>query len=179
MKKFKFPSINECYEIMSDIMPKHIIEHSEQVMKVAVKIIQNLRNNVNLNKDIIIASCLLHDIYKARSLQTGERHDEKGAEYIRKLGYRKIASIIKEHVNLNFDPAGKLLEKEIVFYADKRVMHTSIVSVEKRIEDVLMRYGKTNRKKREILKTKKLIMEVEKKISSFMTTDINKAIEGR
>jgi uncharacterized protein len=177
MRYNRIPSINECYEIMQNRMLPHIKEHSEQVMKVALAIIDNLKPGVLVNKDLVIAASLLHDITKTRSLSTKEHHDITGGQLLMEFGYQDVAEIIEEHVelkqyNLNED----LKEKEIVFYADKRVTHNKIVGVEERISDLLIRYGKTETIRQHILKNKVSILEIEKKINSMMIKDINEVI---
>ncbi|MBN2403765.1 MAG: HDIG domain-containing protein [Spirochaetes bacterium] len=175
----KVPSINECYEIMKDRMLPHIKEHSEQVMLVAMAIINNLKPDVVINRDLVIAGSLLHDITKTRSLTTKEHHDTTGAILLRELGYSNVADIIEEHVELKqYDFNDELKEKEIVFYADKRVTHNKIVAVEERVSDLLTRYGKTENIRQHILKNKKSILEIEKKINNYILKDINDVISS-
>ena len=176
----KTPSIQECYEIISSCkMLPNIIKHSEQVMRVALTIYNSIKSGIQLNKELIIAASLLHDIKKTESLSTKEPHDIKGGEFLRKLGYEELAVIIEEHVIIkDFDSYGSLLEKEIVFYADKRVMHDKIVSVEKRITDIIARYGKTRKRINKIMKNKKIILKVENKIKKHLKINIEDAINS-
>ena len=171
----KTPTVEHCYQIIAGCkMLPNIIKHSEQVMRVALSIYDNLKPGIRLNRDLIAAASLLHDIKKTESLNTKEPHDIKGADFIRELGYSALAEIIAEHVILNnFYPDGSILEKEIVFYADKRVMHDRIVSVKKRIKDILIRYGDTEERRNKILKNKELILQVEKKINRNLTNNID------
>jgi len=177
MTSDKIPSIEECYKLMNrfDMLP-NIKAHSEKVMTVSMSIFNNLKDQGDINKNLIIAASLLHDITKTRAIKTktGEQHDKTGGELLRGLGFVRIAKIVENHVHINnFHPDSELNEIEIVCYADKRVMHTEIVSVEKRIADIVIRYGKTPEKKEKILANKVFIYELEKKISSFMKIDIN------
>ncbi len=174
------PSIDECYEIMKGRMPRHIIEHSEQVMRVALCIIDNLKPGIILNKNLVIAASLLHDITKNKSLTTKEHHDVTGGIYIRNLGYNKVADIIEEHVELKkYELNNDLEEKEIVYYADKRVMHNKIVTVEERISDLIIRYGKTEAISQHILKSKVSIINIGNKINYYSKKDINEIISGQ
>jgi uncharacterized protein len=168
-----YPTINFCYELLNKYSVPHIIEHSEQVMHVALLIYDNLKNR-ELDKNLIKTGSLLHDISKYNSITTNERHDITGSHLIKSLGYDKIAEIIEEHVKLNsFNPSGPLLEKEIVFYADKRVTHNKIVSLDERINDLLIRYGKTTENRKQILENKDLILKVEIKINNSLKKNIN------
>lgn len=160
-------------------MLPNIKMHSIQVMRVAEVIVNNLKEGVAINKDLVIAASLLHDITKTKALETHERHDVSGAELLGYLGFHEIAEIVRQHVILeNFDPDKKLDEREIVYYADKRVMHDIIVSIEDRVQDLIIRYGKTPEIRNQILKNRGLVLKVEKKISNNMKTDINTAINN-
>ncbi len=170
----RIPTIEECITLMKKHMLPNIFEHSKQVMNVAKTIIDNLKNEITLNRPLIIAASLLHDITKATSLKTKEPHDITGGQFSRKLGFHKVADIIEEHVVLiNFKPEGELLEKEIVYYADKRVMHDKIVTVKERMDDIKLRYGKTPEICEMINYNTALIMKVEKKINNFIVSDID------
>ena len=54
----------------------------------------------------------------------------------------ELADIVAEHVVLkNGAPRIEITEKEIVYYADKRILHDKIVSIDRRLEYILERYG--------------------------------------
>jgi uncharacterized protein len=180
MKNNKIPSIDECYKIMEErMMLPNIKKHSLQVMKVAAAITDHLRIGVSINKGLVLAASLLHDITKTRSLNTREHHDKTGGDLLREMGYDNIADIVEEHVELKrYDVNEDLNEKEIVFYSDKRVTHDRIVTVEERVSDLLIRYGKTEEIRQHIINNKKSILEIEKKINNFMIRDINEVISA-
>ena len=169
------PSIDECHALMARYaMLPNIVEHSRQVMRVSLVILENLENAAAMNRNLVIAAALLHDITKTRSLSTKERHDTSGGELLRKLGFPAIAEIVEQHVILsNFDCQGSPEEREVVYYADKRVMHDRIVTVEERIHDLLQRYGTTEEVRRRIQQNGRMVLAVENKISRFMTRDIH------
>lgn len=176
--KISIPSIEECYNLMNQYkMLPNIKEHSIQVMNVSTAIIDNLKHDVKINKKLVIAAALLHDITKTRSLQTKEHHDITGKELLNELGFHKVGQIISEHVTINnFNQNDALHEKEIIFYADKRVMHDQIVSIDERIADLIVRYGQKEENKIKILNSKKLITGVENKIKKFLNNDLEEII---
>ena len=141
--KDRIPSQEECYELMAKYcMLPNIIEHSLQVMRVSLVITDNLKDGVYVNRNMVIAAALLHDITKTRSLETRERHDQSGGELLQELGFASVGEIVKQHVILlDFNPQERLEEREIINYADKRVMHDKIVSLAERVEDLIKRYG--------------------------------------
>ena len=175
----RIPSREECDELMvQHAMRPNIIEHSIQVMHVSLAITDNLKNGVAVSRDLVIAGALLHDITKTRSLETNKRHDLSGGELLREIGFTSIAEIVEQHIVFqNLNPQGKLEEREIIYYADKRVMHDRIVTIDERVHDLLQRYGNGEEIRSLILQNKNLILAVESKIVSFMKIDINRAIE--
>jgi putative nucleotidyltransferase with HDIG domain len=172
------PSMELCRKLMKENMLPNIYGHSVQVMNVAKMITSNLKNSCGLNIELIIAASLLHDISKTKSLTTKEFHDAEGGRFLRALGYGSVAEIVEEHVFLkNFDPEDRLNEKEIVYYADKRVMHEKIVSIKERMEDIILRYGNTPEKIALIRNNTALIQEVEMKINRHSSSDITQLFE--
>ena len=176
----KIPDTAECYRLMRRYsMLPNIIEHSEQVMRVSLAVVDGLRPGTGISRELVLAAALLHDITKTRALTTGEPHDRSGAELLTELGLPEIAAIVGEHVFIaGFDPDGPLAEKEIVYYADKRVMHSTIVSVDERVKDLIERYGDSDERISLIIENKKLLLAVESKIVRFMDTDLQRAIDG-
>ncbi|MDQ5985466.1 MAG: hypothetical protein CSYNP_01176 [Syntrophus sp. SKADARSKE-3] len=160
-------------------MLPNIIDHSIQVMRVSLAIVDNLKSGITISRDLVVAAALLHDITKTRSLSSKERHEKSGGELLRDMGLTCIAEIVEQHVHLpDLDPLGKLEEREIVYYADKRVMHDRIVSIEERYQDLMQRYGIAEDIRTFIFQNQGLALTVENKINSFMVKDIHCAIQA-
>ena len=127
MQDIQIPSKEECMEILNkNKTPSNVIEHCKTVCKVAEDVTNRLiKKDVNVNKDIVIAAALLHDIGMAaseeeiksirdNSLSYGEidyqavltkyngNHLEATQEYIRKVHSIRSAEYIrrelKEHL---------------------------------------------------------------------------------
>jgi len=175
----RIPSREECDALMvQHSMRPNIVRHSIQVMHVSLAITDNLKNGVAVNRDLVIAAALLHDITKTRSLKTNERHDISGGKILREMGFTNTAEIVEQHIVFqNFNPQGRLEEREIIYYADKRVNHDKIVTIEERVQYLIHRYGSTEEIKSRILQNKNLVLAVESKIAGFMNIDINRAVE--
>jgi uncharacterized protein len=176
----RIPTVEECYELMkSYAMLPNIVAHSQQVARVAAAIMDNLNDGTGIRREAVITACLLHDITKTRSLQTREHHDISGGRLLTELGFPAIGAMVEEHVILKgFQSGGNLLDKEIVFYADKRVMHDRIVTVEERMADLIIRYGTTEERFRSIKSNNKQVCQLEAKLSRFMTTDLQEILDG-
>jgi putative nucleotidyltransferase with HDIG domain len=174
----RIPSQEECDELMAKYcMLPNIIAHSRQVMRVSLVITDNLKNVVSINRHLVIAAALLHDITKTRSLETREPHDQSGGELLRELGFTRVGEIVEQHVILlDFNPQEKLEEREIINYADKRVMHDRIVSLSERMEDLIQRYGTNEKIKNLIRQRESNTYAIEKKIADSMSVDLDSAI---
>lgn len=140
----RIPTKEECFRLICEMeMMDHIVAHSLQVCRVAVFLTDRLAaRNIGLNRDMVQASALLHDITKTRSFETRENHAQTGDELLRDLGYPEVGWVVGQHVRLDayFSPGGPT-EAEIVNYADKRVLHDQVVSLEARMAYILEKYG--------------------------------------
>ncbi len=125
-------------------MMSHIATHSHQVCCVSTFLVDQLTlTGVSLNRKLVRAAALLHDITKTRSFETKENHALTGARFISDLGYPEVGFIVRQHVKLdNYFVSKNLSEVEIVNYADKRVLHDKIVSLKERMDYIVTKYGK-------------------------------------
>ena len=141
----QIPTLEQCYQLMCEMkMMDHIVRHSLQVCRVATFLTQNLKEqHYRLNFDLIRAASLLHDITKTRSFKTEENHALTGGQFLAERGYREVGDLVRQHVRLDAYPDPVTLgEAEIINYADKRVLHETIVGLDKRLEYILEKYGK-------------------------------------
>lgn len=141
------PGVSLCFELMEqyDMLP-NIREHSIMVARVAEIITSSLiRAGHALSLETVIAGALLHDIGKTACLDNDDDHAVIGSEICLAHDLERIADIVAEHVILkNFAPENGFGEKEIVYYADKRVNHNQVVSLQQRLAYILERYGLNN-----------------------------------
>lgn len=138
------PTRKQCFQIIHDMeMMDHIIDHSVMVGNVALCLGRALKENCpDLNIELTAAAALLHDITKTRSFATGELHSKTGGTLIKEMGYPEVGDIIRQHVILDHSgPDTPVSEEEIVNYADKRVLHDQVVSLDRRLEYIRVRYG--------------------------------------
>jgi uncharacterized protein len=146
------PTREQCLNLMEQYgMLANIRAHSLLVTGVAEVLLNGLMagntSGVALpEKELVQAGALLHDIAKTICLNQDCLHAQKGRDICLEHGYPAIGEIVCEHVLLNeFSPEryaqGIFYAKEIVYYADKRVCHDIIVSIEDRLAYILERYG--------------------------------------
>jgi len=138
------PTYNDCLALMAahGMLP-NIREHSFRVMQVADFLGQALAAaGFELHLPLISTGALLHDLGKAPCLGTAQNHARWGAGVLDSLGYPELAQVVLEHVRLAEelvkDPR-PLREAEVVNYADKRVLHTQVVSLADRFTDLKQR----------------------------------------
>ena len=140
----KIPSIKKCYQLQREMgMLDNIVVHCQQVCRVALTLVEHTNgSSSHLNKRLLVAASLLHDITKTRSFNTKEDHAQTGEKYLKDLGYPEVGRIVGQHVRLDeYNNNGPLNEAEIINYADKRVLHDQVVSLDRRMQYIVDRYG--------------------------------------
>jgi putative nucleotidyltransferase with HDIG domain len=138
------PSVEACFQLMERYrMLENIRAHSIIVATITGILARALCDTGDpLSVHRAVAGALMHDIGKTEALQSGEDHTAIGKRICLENELDEIADIVEEHVRLrSYDPDGKCAEKEIVFYADKRVNHDRVVTLDERLEYILDQYG--------------------------------------
>jgi putative nucleotidyltransferase with HDIG domain len=125
-------------------MLDNIRAHSIMVQKIATLLAMSLREvGENLRIQMITTGALMHDIGKSLCLHSKEDHAAKGLEICLENHLEEIAEIVGDHIRLkNFEKAAPISEGEVVYYADKRVNHDTIVSLNERLDYLLVQYGR-------------------------------------
>jgi putative nucleotidyltransferase with HDIG domain len=161
-----------CYQLIEEMgMLPHIVAHSEQVCRVALCLVENLQPPWanDLNKRLVRAAALLHDITKTRSFDTGEDHALTGKALLVDKRFPEVARIVGQHVRLDAFPRERRLdEAQIVNYADKRVLHDEVVPLERRMAYILERYGTAEDHRKRILHLWDVSRQLEKHLFSHI-----------
>jgi 5'-deoxynucleotidase YfbR-like HD superfamily hydrolase len=154
--------------------PDHIIEHCKKVAAVAQQIAKAyMKKGIDIDIESIRDACLLHDLLRIVDIEDknyeklcteaseediaiwneikakykGMDHPQAGYKFLMGLGEEKIALMVIKHrfeaiIDPNLQPFN--IEEKIVTYADKRIMHSTLVSLQKRFEDGARRYYAAN-----------------------------------
>ena len=144
-------------------MLDNIRAHSIMVARVAQVLFQQLADSSKTtpstlpSEDLVLAGALLHDIAKTPCLKNHCDHARHGRDICLELGYPEVAKVVREHVNItDFSmtryESGHFLATELVYYADKRVRHVEIVSIEERLEYILENYGNNDPQRYSLIK---------------------------
>lgn len=168
------PNREECLRLIRESgMLEHIIDHSLKVAEVALYLSKELnKRGQNIDLHLVEAAALLHDLTKTECLRTKEDHALTGSKLLQAMGFEKVGAVVREHIHLSkkVDPF-HVSEEEIVNYADKRVKHTEVVSLEERFEDLRARYGKNPVALKLLEDLKKSTLDIERKIFSILGFD--------
>jgi uncharacterized protein len=168
------PSEQECLALLEKYRtPDHIVLHSRKVWEVG-KIVGEglLRRNHPVDLSLLRASCLLHDIGKYPCILDGTKyHDIRGEQILEAEGLSAIAAIVVQHVLLRSDIDGPVKEEHIVFYADKRVVHDEVVSLEDRFLYLNQTYGKNPMAVERLMQMKQETQRLEKAIFILLDFD--------
>jgi uncharacterized protein len=169
------PTHSECLALMTEHgMLAHIREHSLLVTQVALHLGTSLGEaGFPLRLELIEAGALLHDLGKTPCLGTQLNHAEWGAEALRRAGFPEVAQVVREHVLLQPDGHDPrvIREAEVVNYADKRVLHTRVVTLAARFADLKERYGRTEEALGRISALERMAQQLEAKL--FARLSIN------
>jgi putative nucleotidyltransferase with HDIG domain len=165
------PSKNDCFRLMCETkMLENIVAHSLQVCRVGMSLVDHLRlEGVTLDGKLVQAATLLHDITKTRSFETAENHAQTGGQFLTDLGYVEVGNLVRQHVRLDdYSENRGLSEALIINYADKRVLHDRIVSLDDRMNYILDRYGKNPELQKRIQLLRGKTKDLEKNIFSYL-----------
>jgi uncharacterized protein len=151
-------------------MLENIVAHSIQVCRVGKCLVDHLKfQGSQLNGQLVQAAALLHDITKTRSFETKENHALTGGQVLADFGYPQTANLVRQHVRLDDYPEHRILsEAVIVNYADKRVLHDRIVSLDERMSYIQERYGSRPEHRHRILLLWQKTAVLEKQIFNFL-----------
>lgn len=141
------PSDRDCFSYWDKYsLYPNIRKHCLLVTELATDIAQKAsKKDWPINIQAIRAAALLHDLAKPYCLEYGGNHCQLGAAWVMQLTLNTaIAQGIIHHLYWpgKLDLVQHFLPL-IVIYADKRVKHDKIVSVQQRFDDLFNRYGKS------------------------------------
>lgn len=163
------PDEKTCYFLLEKHnTPDHIIRHCEMVWKVGRIVGEALLANntdIQIDMDLLKASCLLHDIGKYPCILDGTHyHDQRGEQMLQAEGLPEVGKIVARHVILGDRDQDPVREKHVLFYADKRVVHDKLVTLDDRFEYLFETYAKTPKSKEMLQAMKESTMVLERKI---------------
>ena len=104
--------------------PAPVVSHCRAVAEEAMSLADRAAGRVFLDRELLLASALLHDIVRDQP-----NHAECGARWVKALGYPEVAEVIAQHHDL---PSAELNEAAILYLADKYRQGTERVTLDQR-----------------------------------------------
>lgn len=123
------PGEDRCREVLREHgASAATVAHSEAVAAVGAALANALdERGQHLCLPLVVAGALLHDVARARP-----RHAEAGGRLLDELGYRRLAPLVRRHMDVGPAAGADIGETEVVYLADKLVLGDRIVTVEER-----------------------------------------------
>ncbi len=139
------PSDEQCFEIWERYqMLPNIRKHSLLVARISSFLAQRARDRGwPVMVQAVRAAALLHDLGKTYSIRFGGNHCQLGAAMVMsETGNPALGQAVIHHICWpgHVDLSRHFLPLSII-YADKRVKHDQLVSLEERFADLFERYG--------------------------------------
>ena len=167
MKKYALPTRKQCFDILKEHrVPSHIVRHSVAAAKLAVFLAERLKEKgIAVDVNLVDRACLLHDVLRMCDLNDYSRFEHSAAHKTKweslKAKYKglchenaaaallcdkypQLAQVIRKHrytAIARQKDKPRTWEEKLVYYADKRVMHDSIVPLKQRLEEAHKRYA--------------------------------------
>jgi putative nucleotidyltransferase with HDIG domain len=166
------PLKQECFHLLRKVaMPDHIRAHSCLVCRVALVLTDGLiAAGVGIDRRLVRAAALLHDITKPRSFKTGENHAQTGGAYLAELGFPEVGEVVRQHVILDrYFAKNEPEAAEVVNYADKRVLHDRVVPLDDRMTYILNRYAQTRELRKQFTILWDQTRVLEKRLFSYLS----------
>lgn len=149
------------------LLPAHIVDHCEAVAALCGHYAQHLiRKGQIVRLEALMRAARLHDLLRFLDFRLGGHpddrnhspenlavwesirkhfpsmhHEEACAAFLQERGFPVIASIVTPHGLRHAPTTRTTIEQKLLFYADKRVMLDTVVSLEERFADFAQRYG--------------------------------------
>lgn len=149
------------------MQPQHIIDHCNAVADFAEYVQSQLLTESKLSRPTALRRAAeLHDLLRfvdfkphgqhyfpastpeqevtwqpLREKYTPLKHEPACADFVTERGYRALGDIIRPHGLTLPSPDRTTIEQQLLYYADKRVKFTEVVSLDERFADFAERYG--------------------------------------
>jgi hypothetical protein len=185
------PDMAACHALWDRYaMPEHIRAHSNRVADMAMALARAALANgagraggtggVDIHLPSVLASALLHDIAKDYTIRFGGNHAQLGGAWtLHETGNPRIAQGVMHHVHWPWRvdvTVREWLMPLIIIYADKRVKHDQLVTLEERFDDLVERYGRTERIRERIRESHEQAVEIEQALSARLGMPLHDAV---
>ena len=171
MRNYALPDRDECLALIAEChVPVHIVRHSEAAARLGVFLAERLNENgAAVDVALVERACLLHDLFRVcdfpledfswfeqpvgeedkakwrrlKARHGGNQHEDAAAIFFDDR-YPVLAETIRKHrytALLCDQDRPATWEEKLVYSADKRAMHDTIVPLRERLEEAHRRSG--------------------------------------
>lgn len=132
------PCEEDCLELLWDHRASDaLVAHAAAVASVAAALTTALNERSQyLCAPLVVSAALLHDVARARP-----RHADAGADELARLGYPRVAALVRRHMRLGDVADDELDEAQMVYLADKLIQGDRLVTVDERFAARLAQVG--------------------------------------
>lgn len=148
---------------LSDELKNHLTAVADRSVRIGTAL---NRKGFSLNIPLIETAALLHDISKGEP-----HHERKGAEVLEAAGFGELAPIVKAHMRLPRESEGKISELTVVFLADKLIIGSKPVTLEKRYAEKILLYRGDPKALQVIREQLEISRSLEKQMKTILGTD--------
>jgi len=179
-------------------VPHSVRQHMIVVASFAAKLCNRfIKKGYLINKDLVIEAALLHDVlrvvdFKNFSLASIKQriksddlitwielkeefghlgHEKAIAKVLKKDGLKEVANLIEKHNFFEIDNL-KTWEEKIVYYADKRVDRSTIVSLKKRMSEGKKRNFSSKDDLQKVEQVERKVLKLEKEIKKALRLSV-------
>jgi len=139
LEREDIPTDRECRVLMAQVyrLPEAVRRHCDAVAAVAMELAAVLaRAGVSLDLDLVRSAALVHDVARDQP-----DHAATGARLLEDLGFPRLASVVRVHMDLEVGPNPFPDEAAVVYLADKLVVGHRLADLGERFERKLSKYG--------------------------------------
>lgn len=160
----------KCYELFEKFgTPAHVIGHCKAVSETGYRIAISLNEKgMKLDAELVKNAGLIHDL-----MRLYDNHGEEAARVLRELGYDDEGSIVENHMYHEFSKGEDPREVDITCLADRLVCEDRYVGLDKRLEYLINKPGKTEERTKRLLEKKKDTEEFISRVEGIMGCTID------
>ena len=167
----------ECRMLMEKVhhLPGPLIDHCHQVARVAAALARAVNHSGGaIDVGLVESAARVHDVARIE-----KNHAAAGARLLHAMGFPAMAALVAVHMDINVSHDTPLDEAQIVYLADKLVAKTTVVSLSRRFDAKLKKYGRDSAASQIILQRRRAAFIIQNKVeqTSGKTMDrmLNKA----
>ncbi len=167
------PDAARCLRLLAEQgVPRVRIDHALIVAAVATALATALNERRQyLIAPLVTAGALLHDVAREQP-----RHAEAGAALLERLGYPRVAALVRPHVHLGRRVDDEPDEAQVVYLADKLVQGSSVVGLDVRFAARLDRFTGDPAARAAVLERKEEAVRVLRRVERVLGAPVDELL---